>query len=89
MPHHPHVITPHCECAMIQHVAPSDCRLDNQLCATAAQYLGAVVICCLFSTLLFPGDVRVLVYVRAVDDQGTNTDIIGKVGLLGVVMTNH
>jgi hypothetical protein len=53
------------------------------------QYLGAVVIHCLFSTLFYPGDVRVLVSVRAVDDCGASADIIGKVGHVGVVTTNH
>jgi hypothetical protein len=89
MPHHPHVITPHSECAMAQHITPSNCRLDNQLCATPPQHLRAVVICCLFSTLLYPGNVCVLVYVGAVDDHGTSADIIGKVGHVGAIMTNH
>jgi hypothetical protein len=89
MLHHPHVITPHSERAMTQQIAPSDCRLNNQLCTAFAQYLGAVVICCLFSTLLYPGDVRLLVCVGAVDDRGTSADIIGKVRHVGAVMTNH
>jgi hypothetical protein len=89
MLHHPHVITPHSKCAMIKHVVPSDCRLDHQLCATRPQYLGMVVICCLFSTLPYPGEVRVLVRVRAVDDGSTSADIIGKVGHVGAIMTNH
>jgi hypothetical protein len=89
MLHHPHVFTPHSECAMTQDVAPSDRCLDKQLCATPPQYLGAVVICCLFSSLLYPGDVHVLVHVGAVDDRSTCADIIGKVGHVGAVMTNH
>jgi hypothetical protein len=89
MPHHPHVITPHSECSMTQHIAPSNCRHDNQLCATPPQYLGAVVICCLFNTLLYPGEVRILVRVGAVDNCGTSADIIGKVGHVEAVMTNH
>jgi hypothetical protein len=89
MPYHPHVVTPHSECAMTQHVAPSNRHLDNQLCATPPQYLGAVVICCLFSTLFYPGDVRILVHMGAVDNHGTCADIIGKVGHVGAIMTNH
>jgi hypothetical protein len=74
---------------MTQHVAPSDCRLNNLLCTAPPQYLGAVVNCCLFSTLLYPGNVRVLVCVRAVDDHGTSTGIIGKVRQVGAIMTNQ
>jgi hypothetical protein len=89
MPHHPHVITPHSERAMTKHIAPSDRHLNNQLCTAPPQYLGVVVIFCLCSTLLYPGDIRVLVCVRAVDDCGTSADIIGKVRHVGAVMANH
>ncbi len=74
---------------MTQYVAPSDCRLNNKLCTAPPQYLGAVIVCCLFSTLLYPGDVRVLVCVGAVEDRGTGADIIGKVRHVGAVMTYH
>jgi hypothetical protein len=89
MLHHPHVIIPHSERAMTQHVLPSDCHLNDQLCTAPPQYLDAVVVCCLFSTLLYPGDVYVLVCVRAVDDRGTSADIIGKVRHVGAIMTCH
>ncbi len=89
MLHHPHVIAPHSESAMTQHVAPSDHRLNDQLCTATPQYLGAVIVCCLFSTLLYPCDVFVLVCVGAVDDRGTSTDIFGKVRHVGAVMTYH
>jgi hypothetical protein len=89
MPHHPHVITPHSEHAMTQHIAPSDRRLNNQLCTAPPQYLGPVISCCLFSTLLYPGGICVLVCVGAVDDRGTSADIIGMVRHVGAIMTNH
>jgi hypothetical protein len=72
---------------MTQHVAPSDCHLNDQLCTAPPQYLGAVIGCCLFSTLLYPGDVHVLVCVGALDDCGTSADIIGKMRHVGAVMT--
>jgi hypothetical protein len=53
------------------------------------QYLGLVVICCLFNTLLYPDDIRELVCVGAVDDCGTGTDIVGKVRHVGAVIINH
>jgi hypothetical protein len=74
---------------MTQHVVPSDRRLDNQLCTAPPQYLGAVVICFLFSTLLYPGNVQVLVCVKAVNDCSTSADIFGKVMHVGAIMTNH
>jgi hypothetical protein len=77
MLHHTHAIAPHSESAMTQHVAPSDCHLNNQSCYAPPQYLGAVIVCCLFSTLLYPSDVLVLVRVGAIDDHGTSADIIG------------
>jgi hypothetical protein len=43
------------------------------------RYLGTVIVCCLFSALLHPGDVRVLVCVGVVEDCGTGADVIGKV----------
>ena len=89
MPHHPHVIAPHSKHAMTQHVVPSDCCPNDQLCTAPPQYLGAVIVCCLFSTLLYPGDVRVLVCVEAVEDCGTSALIIGKVRHVGAVMTYH
>jgi hypothetical protein len=89
MPHQPHVIAPHSESNMTQHVVPSDCHLNDQLCTAPAQYLGVVIVCCLFSTLLCPGDIHVLVRVGAIDDHGTSADIIGKVRHVGAVMTNH
>jgi hypothetical protein len=74
---------------MTQHIAPSNHCLDNQLCATTPQYLGTTVICCLFSTLLYPSDVCILVRVGAVDNHGTSADIIGEVGHVGAILTNH
>jgi hypothetical protein len=74
---------------MTQHVAPSNCHLDNQLCGTPPQYLGMVVMFCLFSTLLYLGDFSILVCVGTVDNRSTSTDIIGVVGHVGAVMTNH
>ncbi len=74
---------------MTQHVAPSDRRLNDQLCTAPPQYLGTVIICCLFSALLHPGDIRVLVHVGAVDDRGTSADILGKVRHVGAVMIYH
>ncbi len=74
---------------MTQDIVPSDCRLNNQLCTARPQYLGMVIVCCLFSALLHPGDVCVLVYVRAVEDSGTGDNIIGEVRHVGAVMTYH
>ncbi len=71
---------------MTQYIAPSDCRLNNQLCTAHPQYLGTVIVCCLFSALLYPGDVRVLVCVGAVEDCGTGGDVIGKVRHVGAIM---
>ncbi len=51
--------------------------------------LGTVIVCCLFSTLLYPGDICVLVRVGAVDDRGTSADILGKVSHVGAIMTYH
>jgi hypothetical protein len=87
MSHHPHVIAPHGESIMTQYVAPSDYRLDNQLCTAPSQYLGGVIVCCLFCTLLYTGDVHVLVCVGSVEDRGTGADIIGKVRHVGAAMT--
>ena len=56
---------------------------------TPPQYLGAVTVCRLFSTLLYPGDVRVLVCVGAIEDRGTSADIIGKVRHVGAIVTYH
>ncbi len=53
------------------------------------QYLGTVIVCWLFSTLLYPGNVRILVCVGAVDDRGTSADIIGEVGHAGAIMIYH
>ena len=89
MLHHPHVIAPRSESAMTQHVVASDCCLNNQLFTAPPQYLGGAIVCCLFSTLLYPGDVRVLVCVEAVEDCGTSADIIGKVRHVGAIMTYH
>jgi hypothetical protein len=89
MLHHPHVITPHGEKTMTQYILPSDCCLNNQLCTAPPQYLGAVIVCCLFSALLHSGDVCVLVCVGAVEDCGTGADVIGKVRHVGAVMTYH
>jgi hypothetical protein len=88
MLHHPHFITPHNEYAMTQHIALNNCCLDNQLCATPHQYLGTLAVRCLFISLLYPGDICVLVCVKAVDNRCTSTNIIGKVGHVGAVMTN-
>ncbi len=74
---------------MTQHIVPSNRRLDNQLCATPLQYLGVVVVSCLFSTLLYPGDVHILVCVGAVDNRCASADFISKVRHVGAVMTNH
>ncbi len=89
MLHYPHVIAPHSESAINQHVAPSDCCLNIQLSTAPPQYLCAVIICCLFNTLLYPGDVRALVHAEAIDDRGTTADIIGKVRYVRAVMTYH
>jgi hypothetical protein len=89
MLHHPHIITSHSECTMTKHIAPSNSQLDNQLCATPPQYLSTVVVSCLFSTLLHPGDVSVLVIVGALDTPCTNADIIGKVRHVRAIMINH
>ncbi len=48
-----------------------------------------VIVCCLFSALLHPGDISVLVCVGAAEDYGTGADIIGKVGQIGAVMIYH
>jgi hypothetical protein len=89
MPHHPHVIAPHSKHAMTQHVVPSDCCPNDQLCTAPPQYLGAVIVCCLFSTLLYPGDIRGLVCVGALVVSDKSTDIISKVGHVGAIMTYH
>jgi hypothetical protein len=89
MLHHPHDIAPHSESAITQQVAPSDCCLNDQLCTAPSQYFGTVIVCCLFSTLLYPGDFCVLVCVGAIDDRSTSADIIGKVRHVGVVVTYH
>ncbi len=89
MLHHPHVIAPHCKRTMTHYVAPSDCRLNNQLCTADPQYLGMVNVCCLFSAPLHPGDARVLVCVGAVEDYSTGNDVIGEVRQVGAVMTYH
>jgi hypothetical protein len=59
------------------------------VCYTPPQYLGAVVICSLFSTLLYPGDLHLSVLMGAVDNRSAGADIIGKVGHVGAIMTNH
>ncbi len=69
---------------MTQYVASSDCCLNNH-----PQDLGVVIVCCLFSALLHPGDVCILVCVGAVEDCGTGADIIGKVRHLEAIMTYH
>ncbi len=74
---------------MTQYIAPSNCCLDNQLCTARPQYLDTVIDCCLFSALLHPGDVRVLVCVGAVEDCSTSADIIGEVRHVGAIMTYH
>jgi hypothetical protein len=74
---------------MTQYVAPSDCCLNNQLCTARPQYLGTVIVCCLFSALIHPDDVHILVCVGAVEDCSTGADVIGKVRHVGVVMTYH
>jgi hypothetical protein len=89
MLHHPHVIAPHGKRIMTQYIVPSDCCLNNQLCTACPQYLGMVIVCCLFSALLHPGEVCVLVCVGAVEDCGTGNDVIGKVRHVGAVMTYH
>jgi hypothetical protein len=87
MSHHPHVIAPNSERTMTQYIFPSDCRINSQLCTAPPQYLGAVIVCRLFSALLHPGDIRVLVGVGAVEDCGTGADVIGKVRHVGTIMT--
>ena len=89
MLHHPHVIAPNGERTMTQYVAPSDCCLNHQLCIAPPQYLGTAIVCCLFSALLHPVDVRVLVCVGAVEDCGTGANVIGKVRHVEAVITNH
>ncbi len=74
---------------MTQYVAPSDCRLNNQLCTARPQYLGTVIVCCLFSALLHPGDVHVLICVGAVEDCSTGNNVIGEVRQVGAIMTYH
>jgi hypothetical protein len=81
MLHHPQVIAPHGKRTMTQYIAPSDCRLNNQLCTAHPQYLGTVIVCCLFSAPLHPGDVCVLVCVGAVEDFSTGDEVIGKVSM--------
>ena len=87
--HHPHDIAPHSKRAMTQYVVPSDCPLNNQLCTARPQYLGTVIVCCLFSALLHPGNIRVLVCVGSVEDCGTGDNIIGKVRHVEAVMIYH
>ncbi len=48
-----------------------------------------VIVCCLFSAILYPGDIHVLVCMGAVEDCGTGADVIGKVRHVGDVMTYH
>jgi hypothetical protein len=79
MLHHPNVISPHGKRIMIQYVVPSDCRLNNQQCTAPPQYLSTVIVCCLFSAPLHPGDIRILICVGAVEDCGTGDNVIGKV----------
>jgi hypothetical protein len=74
---------------MTKYVVPSDCRLDNHLCTAAPQYLGTLIVCCLFSALLHPGNVCVLVCVGEVEDCGTGDNIIGEVRHIGAIMTYH
>jgi hypothetical protein len=74
---------------MTQYVTPSGRRLNNQLCTAHPQYVGMAIVCCLFSALLHPGDIRMLVCVGAVEDCGTGADVIGKVRHVGAVMTYH
>jgi hypothetical protein len=74
---------------MTQYVAPSECHLNNQLCTARPQYLDMVIVYCLFSAPLHPGDIRVLVCVGAVEDCGTGADVIGEVRHVGAVMTYH
>jgi hypothetical protein len=83
----PPCYAPNSEQAMTQHIAPSDHRLNDQLCTAPPIYLSTVIICCLVSTLLYPGNVCVLVCVGAIDDRGTSADIISKVRHVGAVMT--
>jgi hypothetical protein len=89
MLHHPHVITPHGKRTVTQYVVPSDCRLNNQLCTARPKYLGTIIVCCLFSAPLHPGENRVLVCVGAIEDCGTGDNVIGKVRHVGAVMTYH
>ena len=89
MLHHPHVIAPHSKRTMTQYIAPRDCRLNKLLCTAHPQYLGMVIVCCLFSALLHPGDVRVQVYVGAVEDSSTGDNVIGEVRHVGAIMTYH
>ena len=89
MLHHPHVIAPQGKRTITQYMTPSDCHLNNQLCAARPQYLGMVIVCCLFSAFHHPGDVGVLVCVGALEDCGTGADVIGKVRQVGAVMTYH
>ncbi len=74
---------------MTQYVVPSDCHLNNQLCTACPQYLGTVIVPCLFSAPLHSGDVRILVCVGAVEDCGTGDSVIGKVRHVGAVITYH
>jgi hypothetical protein len=74
---------------MTQYVLPSDCHLNNQLCTTRPQYLGTLIVCCLFNAPLHPGDICVLVCVGVVEDCGTGNDVIGEVRHVGAIMTYH
>jgi hypothetical protein len=89
MLHHPHVIAPHGNRTMTQYIAPSDCRLNNQLCTACPKYLGTIIVCCLLSALLHPGDVRLLVCVEVVEDCGAGDNVIGKVRHVAAIMTYH
>jgi hypothetical protein len=89
MLHHPHVIAPHGKRTMTLYIAPSDCRLNNQLCTVQPQYLGTAIVHCLFSAPLHLGDVCVLVCVGAVEVCGAGNNIIGEVRHVGAVMTYH
>jgi hypothetical protein len=51
--------------------------------------LGGVIVCCLFNTLLYPGDIHVLVIMGALDDLGTRADVVGKMRHVKATMTYH